>query len=46
MVVEELEGFLQPILDHAATTGFLEQQLRQRLASFYHSPAFAEALQH
>lgn len=45
MVVDELDGFLRPILDHAARTGFLEQQLRQRLASFYRSAAFAEATQ-
>lgn len=45
MVVEELEGFLRPILDHAARTGFLEQQLRRHLGSFYRSPAFERALQ-
>lgn len=43
MLAQELEVFLVPVLDEAARTGFLEQQLRANLGSFYRSPA-AEAI--
>jgi hypothetical protein len=43
MIARELETCLVPLLDEAARTGFLEQQVRARLGAFYGSPA-AEAL--
>jgi hypothetical protein len=43
MLARELETFLVPLLDEAARTGFLEQQIRESLGAFYRSPA-AEAL--
>jgi hypothetical protein len=43
MVLQELGIFLIPLLDQAAGSGFLEQQVRASLGEFYRSPAI-EAL--
>ena len=45
MVSAELIYFLQPILQHAARSGALEQTLRETLSSFYSSDAALRALQ-
>jgi hypothetical protein len=39
MVAQELGVFLVPLVDEAARSGFLEQQIRASLATFYRSPA-------
>lgn len=44
MVIEELCGFLGPVVEHAAATGWLEQQIRARLETFYRSPVALAAL--
>jgi hypothetical protein len=44
MVSAELSDFLQPVLEHAARSGVLEQALRERLSSFYRSDAALAAL--
>jgi hypothetical protein len=43
MIARELDTFLVPLLDEAARSGFLEQQIRASLGAFYRSPA-VEAL--
>jgi hypothetical protein len=37
MVAAELRTFLGPLLEHAARTGFLEQEIRAHLEPFYRS---------
>jgi hypothetical protein len=44
MLTRELEVFLVPVLDEAARAGFLEQQIRASLGSFYRSAAAEEIL--
>jgi hypothetical protein len=44
MVSAELVDFLQPVLEHAARSGVLEQALRERLSIFYGSDAARAAL--
>jgi hypothetical protein len=39
MVANEFKTFWGPVLEQAARTGFLEQQLRDYLSDFYRSPA-------
>jgi hypothetical protein len=44
MVLDELLSFLQPLLDAAAESGFLEQTIRAHLEPFYRSAALAALL--
>ena len=44
MVSAELSDFLQPVLQHAARSGALEQALREKLSDFYESDAALAAL--
>jgi hypothetical protein len=44
MVSDELNGFLRPMLQHAATGGALERFVRSQLEPFYRSPAALNAL--
>lgn len=44
MVIDELCGFLGPLVDQAVKTGWLEQQIRARLEAFYRSAAARAAL--
>ena len=41
MVNQELQSFLGPLFGHALETGFLEQRIRDQLATFYRSDAVA-----
>ena len=44
MVASELHTFLEPLLEHSRSTGFLERELRALLEPFYRSPALEAIL--
>ncbi|HEX4335291.1 MAG TPA: hypothetical protein VH062_05220 [Polyangiaceae bacterium] len=44
MIAHELGAFLPPILEHALSTGFLEERVRAHLEPFYRSPAVTALL--
>jgi hypothetical protein len=44
MVVDELLTYLRPVVQHAASTGFLAERVRAQLTPFYESDACAKLL--
>jgi hypothetical protein len=44
MIAHELNTFLRPLLERAASSGFLQRALRERLEPFYRSAAVEEIL--